>query len=212
MTFDYLWLRFTLELWQSCTYNILALVLSLAIIYRLSSYLQAKPDMRISWLMARHQDITFSIYYNDLGMMHLFSPNITRLLLTVRNIVGVHGICFLFYPLCALYPHLTSVSSRILETASRRQKTSKPSLLKDPSLELSDIWSLFCSAIFSIFFSLLSSFYGWHGTLKVCLHQDEEDRDHEVVEDQLGTQWQALRDGLRLQWIRVYTVWNMKAM
>ena len=135
MTFDYLWWRFTLELWQSCTYNILALVLSLAIIYRLSSYLQAKPDMRISWLMARHQDITFSIYHNDLGMMHLFSPNITRFLLTLRNIVGVHGICFLFYPLWILNPHLTSVSSRILETASRRQQKSKPSLLKDPSLD-----------------------------------------------------------------------------
>ena len=55
-------------------------------------------------------------------------------------------------------------------------------------------------------FSLFSSFYGWHGALEVCLHQDEEDRDHEVVEDQLGAQRQALRDGLRLQWIRVYTV------
>ena len=153
MTFDYLWLRFTLELWQSCKYNILALVSSLAIIYRLSSYLQAKPDMRISWLMARHQDITFSIYYNDLGMMYLFSPNITRFLLTVWNIVGAHGICFLFYPLCILNPHLTSVSSRILETASRRQHTSKPSLLKDPSLELSDIWTLFCSSIFLIFYN-----------------------------------------------------------
>ena len=199
MTFDYLWWRFTLELWQSCTYNILALVLSLAIIYRLSSYLQAKPDMRISWLMARHQDITFSIYYNDLGMMHLFSPNITRFLLTLRNIVGVHGICFLFYPLCILYPHLTSVSSRIL--------------LEDNNIPFTRIvWALFYSSIFLIFFSLFSSFYGWHGTLEVCLHQDEEDRDHEVVEDQLGAQRQALRYGLRLQWIRVYTVWNMKAM
>ena len=49
-------------------------------------------------------------------------------------------------------------------------------------------------------------FYGWHGTLEVCLHQDEEDRGHEVVEDQVGAQRQALRYGLRLQWIRVHTV------
>ena len=71
---------------------------------------------------------------------------------------------------------------------------------------MSDILALFCSSIFFIFFSLLSPFYGWHNTLEVCLHQDEKDRDHEVVEDQVGAQRQALRDGLRLQWIRVYTV------
>ena len=59
--------------------------------------------------------------------------------------------------------------------------------------------------LFDLFLPSLP-FYGWHGTLEVCLHQDEEDRGHEVVEDQLRAQRQALRDGLRLQWVRVYTV------